>query len=201
LKPVETGVAEDVNEESDQARLEKSSRWFHVKRGSAPPFHVKRSLFAFPDPVSPHLAARLGGTAIDLEQIRTWVGAQSATVVVVETAGGIFSPLAPSITNLDLTVALEPATALLVAPDRLGVLHDVTATLGLAAARGLHISGVALSAPASPDASTGRNAAELSVLGLPTPLAVFPRAAPSDSTSRSAAAAVLRWFDTQAPNL
>jgi dethiobiotin synthetase len=200
LKPVETGVAEDGNEETDQARLEKSSRWFHVKRSSAPPFHVKRSLFAFPDPVSPHLAARLAGTAIDLEQIRNWIGAPSDTVVVVETAGGLFSPLGPSITNLDLTLALEPATALLVAPDRLGVLHDVTATLGLAAARGLRISAVALSAPATPDASTGRNAAEFSVLGLPTPLAVFPRAAPSDAISRNAAAAVLRWFDAQAAN-
>jgi dethiobiotin synthetase len=166
-----------------------------VKRGTSATFHVKRALYAWPDPVSPHLAARRAGTEVDLASIQRWVGLQAAPVVVVETAGGLFSPLGPGLTNLDLTLALAPTAVLLVAPDRLGVLHDLTATLGLATSRGLSISSVALSAPPFPDTSTGHNAAELALLGIATPLAVFPRAPTSAPESRAAAAEVTRWFD------
>jgi dethiobiotin synthetase len=158
---------------------------------------VKRSLYAWPDPVSPHLAARRAGAGIDLGSIREWVHASGASVVVVETAGGLFSPLGPKTTNLDLTLALEPTAVLLVAPDRLGVLHDLTATLGLAASRPLPTLAVVLSAPDSPDASTGHNAAELALLGIAEPLAVFPRVSTSAPESRAAATRVIRWFDAK----
>jgi dethiobiotin synthetase len=114
--------------------------------------------------------------------------------VVVETAGGLFSPLGDdAFTNADLVAALRPCAVLLVAPDRLGVLHDLTSTLGFASSRGLRAPGVALSAPDSPDASTGRNANELAKLGIATALAVFPRATTADPVSRQAAGAVIRW--------
>jgi dethiobiotin synthetase len=146
--------------------------------------------------VSPHLAARRAGADVDFAAIEGWVETHAAPVVVLETAGALFSPIAARRTNLDLTLALDPSAVLLVAPDRLGVLHDLAATLGLAAARGFRIDAVVLSAPEHPDASTGHNAAELELLGIANPLAVFPRA-PSDSDStRTAASAVIRWFDS-----
>jgi len=90
------------------------------------------------DAVAPHLAARRAGVRIDLKEIQRWLGEHPAPVVAVETAGGLFSPLTDKgFTNADLVTALAPAALVLVAPDRLGVLHDLTATLGLAATRGL----------------------------------------------------------------
>ena len=65
-----------------------------------------------------------------------------------------------------LARALDPAIWLLVGADALGVLHDVTATLGFARALGRPPDHVLLSASRSPDASTGTNAAELEALGI-----------------------------------
>jgi dethiobiotin synthetase len=186
LKPVETGVPGSGAEGTDQERLWNASNAFHVKQSGAAGFHVKRSLYAFPEAVSPHLAARLGGERIDLAAIRRWVKEQPPAVVV-ETAGGLFSPLGPAMTNLDLVRALGPNLLILVAPDRLGVLHDLTATLGLAAARGLNVDATVMSAPESPDASTGTNAAELDRLGIARPVVRFPRAHEEDPTTVAAA--------------
>ena len=197
LKPIETGVeagGESWDATSDQSRLWASSQTFHVKRASTS-FHVKRPLYAFPDPVSPHLAARRAGTSIELRAIDRWVGEHRAPVVVVETAGGLFSPLGERATNLDLVIALAPTAVLLVAPDRLGVLHDVTASLGLASARGLPTPGLVLSAPGLPDASTGSNGPELARLGIAMPIAEFPRRDPSDAASRAAALLVVDWAE------
>jgi dethiobiotin synthetase len=192
LKPVESGTA-DLAGRSDQARLVDASRAFHVKRGTSSTFHVKPSLYDLSEPVSPHLAARRAGIRLELSAIRTWVLSHAAPVVVVETAGGLFSPLTDeAVTNADLVTTLRPAALVLVAPDRLGVLHDLTATLGLAAARGLPQAAVVLSAPERADPSTGTNEAELARLGIATVIASFPRASPSDAVSREAAAALIR---------
>jgi dethiobiotin synthetase len=95
--------------------------------------------------------------------------------VLVETAGGALTPLAPGITNFDLALALEPAVWILVAPDALGVLHDVSATLEALSARGRSPDVVVLSEAREPDASTGTNAAELRELGIAAPVAVAAR--------------------------
>ena len=197
LKPIESGIA-DLTELSDQERLTDASQAFHVKRPGTPPmFHVKRPLYALPEPLSPHLAARRAGVRIELNAIRSWVLDHPARVVVVETAGGLFSPLTDdAATNADLVTALKPATLVLVAPDRLGVLHDLTATLGLAAARGLPHAAVVLSAPERADLSTGKNAEELVRLGIASVVASFPRASPSDAVSREAATALIRSLQT-----
>jgi len=53
-----------------------------------------------------------------------------------------------------------------VAPDRLGVLHDVVGALTAMQSRGRSPDWLVLSAPAQADASTGTNAAELRQLGV-----------------------------------
>src|SRR5271155_4051712 len=116
LKPVESGVQANVTD----AQLLADAASFHVKL--PPPYMLAA-------PLSPHLAAPLEGITIRLSPILRWVDAVEADWVLVETAGALLSPLAPGLTNLDLTVALEPTAVVLVAPDRLGVLHDVTAAL------------------------------------------------------------------------
>ena len=64
---------------------------------------------------------------------------------------------------------------MLVAPDRLGVLHDVGATHRAAASAGVVVDAVVLMAPAKADASTGSNAAELALLTA-QPILALPRA-------------------------
>ncbi len=169
LKPVESGVT--AGADTDAARL-----------GRASAFHVKQSEYTFAQPVSPHLAARAEGRSIDPERVRGWVDAArgQADLTVVELPGGLYSPLTDQLPNSYLAHTLRPEAVLLVAPDRLGVLHDVVATSRAARAEGLRLRGTVLMAPAVPDASTGRNAPELPLLsGLPV-VAVLPRASPSD---------------------
>lgn len=141
--------------------------------------HVARlSRWRFPRPVSPHLGAREQGVALDVAEVAAWVAEQERAaapqVLLVETAGGAFSPLGGGVTNVDLACALEPALWLLVAPDALGVLHDVTATL-----RALPRApdALLLSGARAPDASSGSNAQELSRLGISAVLEVLPRGA------------------------
>jgi dethiobiotin synthetase len=188
LKPVETGLAGGAAG-SDQERLTRAS--FHVKQSA--PLHLEPAPFQFAPPLSPHLASRKAGVRIDLGQIRAWITRSRADrPAVIETAGGLFSPLAPGITNLDLILALSPTRTLLVAPDRLGTLHDVSATLGLARCLKLHVAAVVLSEPEVPDPSTGTNAAELEALGIAQVTAVFPRASETDPRTLEAARNTLR---------
>jgi dethiobiotin synthetase len=159
FKPVESGGHED----GDRLR---AASMFHVKQ--VPPY-----LFAAP--VSPHLAARMEGRQIEVPKILAAVEAARREVspLVVELAGGLFSPLAPGVTNAEILAALSPAITILVAPDRLGVLHDVAA---VDRAAGSLITGIILSAPETPDASTGTNAAELPMVSKLKILASLPRA-------------------------
>jgi dethiobiotin synthetase len=180
FKPVATGV--DPACEDAEA---------HARALGAP---VEPPAFAYKRPVSPHLAAREEGRPVELGPVVARVAAlaQGREVVLVEGAGGLLSPLSDTLLNADLARALSPpggtGRLVLVAADRLGVLHDVRACLEAAAARGLPAPVVVLSAPPRPDASTGSNAAELARVGLPAPAAVFPRATFDAAGSRAAAA-------------
>lgn len=154
LKPVESGV--EAGELGDAGRIAEAAGHAAVLS----PWRLRR-------PVSPHLAAREQGLSIGLDDVVRWVEAEerraAADFTLVETAGGAFSPLAAGVTNADLAAALEPARWLLVAPDALGVLHDVTATL-----RALRRApdAVVLSGARPNDQSSGSNAAELLSLGI-----------------------------------
>ena len=169
VKPIESGV--DGRSLSDAQRL-----------AAASTFHVKQSGHAFSAPLSPHLAARDEGIAIRLEVVATSIAQarELAEGLVVELPGGLFTPLDDWTFNADLARMLAPDAVLFVAPDRLGVLHDVTAATRAAATVALSIAGIVLVAPESPDPSTGRNAAELGRL-IPVPvLALLPRGTPSE---------------------
>ncbi len=146
--------------------------------------------YAYRRPVSPHLAAREEGRAIDLARVGQEADAMDVGVelLVVETAGGLFTPLSDTLTNADLVKRLLPAAVVLVAPDRIGVLHEVRACLLAARASSVPVAAVVLSAPAVPDPSTGSNPAELDALGLGPVAAMLPRAAFDAKQSLQAAA-------------
>jgi dethiobiotin synthetase len=146
-------------------------------------------MFGFERAVSPHLAAREAGRPIDLAAIEAHLAAFTCATLLVEGAGGLFTPLSESLTNADLA-RFVGGPIILVSSDRLGALHDVLATWIAARALGLPDPLVVLSAPETPDASTGTNASELARIGLGVPI-TFPRAAPNDARSIAAAEEVL----------
>ncbi len=167
LKPIESGVP--VGVAGDAGAIAAAA-------GHAPAL----SPWRFPRPVSPHLGAREQGLSIDVAEVGAWVAEQERTagarVTVVELAGGAFSPLGPGLTNVDLAQVLAPALWLLVAPDSLGVLHDVAATLRALPRRP---DAVLLSGARPVDASSGTNASELSRLGITQVLDELPPGATS----------------------
>ncbi len=185
LKPVETGVPDGASTGTDFARL-----------AAASTERVRPQPFCFVPPVSPHLAARETGRVIELDSLLTYVQShescegRAADWVLVETAGGLFSPLGPGLTNFELARALDPSSWLLVGPDSLGVLHDVTSTVGLARARGRAPDRVLLSAARAPDPSSGTNAPELATLGVAEP--VFTAARDDASSLRALVDSLIR---------
>jgi len=155
-----------------------------------PPYLLARA-------VSPHLAAREEGRTIDLTAIHAYVEEARAgqlAGVVVELAGGLFSPLGRDLCNADVAMKLEADAVLLVAPDRLGVLHDLGSATRAAAAIGLPLYGIVLNAPATADLSTGSNAAEVAVVTAVPVLAVVPRAEIAEVSARADVAAIARPF-------
>ncbi len=118
-KPVETGVVAGQLGADQEALLSEST------------FHVKHKLHcSFLPAVSPHLASRLAGIELQLEPWVRHANELRATChLVIELAGGLFTPLTDSQLNVDLVAMLKPDCHILVAPDRLGVLHDAIASL------------------------------------------------------------------------
>jgi dethiobiotin synthetase len=146
-KPIETGPGSDAAALSEAAGVTLAPR------------------FRFDEPISPHLAARHAGTAIRIGPIvdlATKLRAEHE-LLLLETAGGLFSPLDDDgATNASLVAALAPERIILVAPNRLGVLHDVTAATIAAGTLGLAIQHCVLSSVgAADDPSRATNAAEL----------------------------------------
>jgi dethiobiotin synthetase len=199
LKPIETGVPGEGATDAERLR---AASTFHVKPSPEPsPLDAP---YAFPAPISPHLAARdAGAPPIRLDAIRDYVARTKpeADVVLVELAGGLFTPVSATAFNADVATELAPDVTLLVAPDRLGVLHDVFSALRAASTVPLRIDAVVLSAPETPDASTGRNASEIGNLAAawagagvsprPMPVFEFPRAVPAILASDPAMRALL----------
>ncbi|GLR11497.1 ATP-dependent dethiobiotin synthetase BioD [Chitinimonas prasina] len=98
--------------------------------------------YAFVPPVSPHLAARGAGVAIDigLIQARYQQLQGQAELVLVEGAGGWLAPLDDSHTMADLAVRLG-LPVILVVGLRLGCLNHAMLTVAAIAARGLPLAG------------------------------------------------------------
>lgn len=186
VKPVESGISEMEPEEEDGARLARAARQ------EAPSEAFVRLSAALAPPV----AADLEGVELDLDDLvrRIEESAEEAEVVLVEAAGGVLSPLTWHASGRDLARALD-ARALLVAPDRLGVLtHTLTALESLERG-GVPVLGVVFSAPdeADADASTGRNVEALLRYASVDRVLRLPRVSSVDEAA-SALAGVVEWI-------
>lgn len=102
--------------------------------------------YALPDPVSPHIAAKLAGEQIDLSHIEASFHAlqQHADVVVVEGAGGFIVPLHEGagewVTSADLACRLQIPVVMVVGM-RLGCLNHALLTQEAIVSRGLTLAG------------------------------------------------------------
>lgn len=138
----------------------------------------------FPVPISPPRSARAAALAVDddlLERgVEPWKTA--CEIVVVEGAGGLFSPLSETRSNADLAARLG-FPLIVVDAARLGAIGRTVATVTAARSRGLAIAAVVLSQtvpltgspddPASPWRIAHDSRADLAALLAPLPVAML----------------------------
>jgi dethiobiotin synthetase len=129
--------------------------------------------------VAPSVAARLEGTAVDAEKLRSAADWWETEVdfLIVEGAGGLLSPLSQADSNADLARDLD-LPLVIVARLGLGTLNHVLLTAEVARGRGLRVGCVVLTeaAPDRGDLSRETNPAELAARCTVPILGVFPYA-------------------------
>lgn len=91
------------------------------------------------EPVSPHLAAKLEETYIDIEKIQL----PPSSDLIVEGAGGLYVPLNDDTLMIDLIEKLQ-IPVILVARSSLGTINHTLLSLGALHARGIPVLGVIL---------------------------------------------------------
>lgn len=101
--------------------------------------------YCFLAPLAPPVAARQEGRVIDDELLvsgaQAWHG--DCDLLLVEGAGGLFSPITWTMTNADLALRLR-FPLILVAENRLGCVHQILSTVRAAQGLGLSIQALVL---------------------------------------------------------
>jgi len=166
IKPVETGCREGSGTPEDGVLLAEAT-------GQTEP---RAALYRFAAPLAPALASEAEDRTIDLDALVLRIEAlgDGAELVLIEGAGGLLSPITWEWNAVDVARTLG-ARALLVGPDREGVLNHALLALGALELAGLEVAGLVLTTPESPDASTGRNAAAIARISGIERVAVLPR--------------------------
>ncbi|MDH5766442.1 MAG: dethiobiotin synthase [Gammaproteobacteria bacterium] len=111
--------------------------------------------YRFEPAISPVRAARLANLALSIEQVRRACTAgfnPDTDFLLVEGAGGFYSPLCTDGLNADLAQALN-LPIVLIAKDRLGCINDILLTVEAIGARGLDLSCIILNQPETPESS------------------------------------------------
>ena len=172
LKPVVSGFDPEAPQGSDPAVLLEA-----LGRPWSQAALERMSPWRFAAPLSPPLAARLEGAALEADAViglcRNRLAKAGDTLLLIEGAGGVMSPLDDNRTMLDLAAALGLPT-LLVAGSYLGTLsHTLTARLALASA-GVDLAAIVVSESlgAPPLADTLQ---ALAAFAAPTPIIALPR--------------------------
>lgn len=111
-------------------------------------------------PLSPERAAALEGVTLSLDMLEEACHAARERYLIVEGAGGFYSPIASDGLNADLAVRLG-LPVLLVAPDRLGCINQVLLSTEAITNRGLHLAAVALNQLNDHDTGSMDNAKDL----------------------------------------
>lgn len=148
-KPVESGCLVDGNEliPQDAVALKNAAGYSGSLAQVCP--------FRFEPAISPVRAAHLANQALTTEKVAqacTHNINQEKDFLLVEGAGGFYSPLCEDGLNADLAQALE-LPVLLVAKDKLGCINDILLTVEAIQSRHLNLSCIILNQPEITEAS------------------------------------------------
>jgi dethiobiotin synthetase len=145
---------------------------------------------SFSAPLSPPRSARAAGRCVDEQLLRDGFEAwrRASDIVIVEGAGGLFSPLGETTLNAGLARDLD-LPLVVVDTGRLGGIGRTLAVVRAARAEGLRVAAVVISHvepidhasagddPAGPGAIASTTAADIAAWIYPVPLAVLRHAA------------------------
>jgi len=138
-KPVESGCQQDDKEliPSDAVALKKAANYSGSLAQVCP--------FRFAPAISPKRAAQLANQALSTHKVAQacMQNVEEDEFLLVEGAGGFYSPLCEDGLNADLAVALE-LPIVLVAEDKLGCINHVLLSVQAIETRGLILSAVIL---------------------------------------------------------
>ena len=147
MKPVQTGSLDGRSEDLDYILTQSG---FILSKGQ----YTKATPYTFTNPCSPHLAAAQEKKPIILEKIVTHRNLllDDFDTLLIESAGGIMTPLSNSTTNLDLIKALA-IPAIVVIPNKLGAISQGLTTLALLRYENIKVAGIILNelTPATTD--------------------------------------------------
>lgn len=175
----DTGVGKTVLSAALMLRYPEACYWKPIQTGPDSDTSEVRRLSSgrvldkgvrLPDPVSPHLAARLAGTTIELPSRLS-----DEAAYIVEGAGGVLVPVNDSQTMADLMTTLG-LPVIVAARTTLGTINHTLLTLEALRARALRIAGVVMIGEANPE-----NRAAIERYGDVTVLAEMPRFNPLTS--------------------
>ena len=137
-KPIQTGIEHD----DDTAEVQRLS--------ACRPEQVLHAGARLPRPVSPHLAAKLIGSEVDMESLLRIAARQADDAAwIVEGAGGVLVPLNERELVIDLICRLK-LPALIVSRSGLGTINHTLLTIEALNRRGIPIAGTVMVGP--PDA-------------------------------------------------
>ena len=182
-KPVMTGLADARGEWPHDHELLAAVTGAHAR-------DVCSTTFA--PAVSPHLAAELAGTTIELGALvaSATAAAARADVLVVEGVGGLLVPLGPEHDVRDLAVALGLPLVVAARPG-LGTINHCLLTIEAARTAGLDVRAVVLTPwPGEPTVMQRSNRDTIARLG-EVEVATLPRVGAAEQLARAGAA--LPW--------
>lgn len=129
-KPVASGCTHDAHASLTNSRLTSEDAQFLWDAAGRPGELERVCPQKFAAPLAPYLAAQAEGKTIDARLLRRgfdyW--RERSETVIVEGAGGLFSPLSDVLYNSDLAAELD-LPLVLVAANRIGTIHATLATL------------------------------------------------------------------------
>jgi dethiobiotin synthetase len=147
-KPIQTGIEHD----DDTAEVQRLS--------GCGPHGILDAGVRLPRPVSPHLAAKLNGSVVDVEGLLSIAKAQPAGGGwIVEGAGGVLVPLNEQALLVDFIRQLE-LPVLVVSPSRLGTINHTLLTIEALERRAIRIAGVVMVGPPDNESRDNRRAIE-----------------------------------------
>jgi dethiobiotin synthetase len=173
LKPVVSGFDPANWTQSDPGRLLAA-----LGRPLTPETLGAIAPWRFAAPLSPDMAARLDGRALDCAAVadfcRARIAAQPQVLTLVEGAGGVMSPVDEATTGLDLMAAIG-APVVLVGGSYLGAISHSLTAIAAVRARGLRLAAVVVSESAGAGTPIADTVASIARLGGVSPTLAAPR--------------------------